>query len=258
MMEEKALELKSRYLGRDLVEELTAPTSEDLILTRPIRGGGTVAYVPGPNFIRKLNECFGFLWSYEVPVSHEKNGQIVGKGRLTVHVPVPRRKVIKRYIEDGRQVEEESVEYEILGVVKEQFGSSEIKKYSKTEYAKDREGRQIKDTDGQPVFKHKAGDVIDLGDDYKGMGTDAMKKCATQLGIFLDVYEKRAGEEEGGGVSKGQLETFLWRAEQAGLNKEQAEKWGEEQVGKPISHWAPLDAMRLIPALIDMAKEKKE
>lgn len=238
-MEEKALDkLKSRYLGEDLVEALTSTTPDDIIQTRPIRGGGSVAYVPGSHFIRKLNECFGFLWSYEVPESREENGQIVGKGRLTVHVPVPKRRIIKRYVEDGKQVEEEVVDYDILGVVKEQFGSSELKRYSSASGS-----------------KHKAGDVIDLGDDYKGMGTDAMKKCATQLGIFLDVYESRAAKEEGG-VSGAQLDTFYWRAEKAGMDKEAANKWGEDRIGKPITSWNPLDAMRLIPELIDLAKEK--
>jgi len=238
MEEDKALEqrkvaLRSKYLGEDLVQELTASTPQEIIATRPIRGGGKVPYVPGPHFIRKLNDCFGFLWSYEVPESFELNGQIVGRGRLTVNVPHIKKKIIKRFVEDGKTIEEETVEYEMLSVVKEQFGSSEIKKYAKTD------------------TKHKAGDVIDLGDDYKGMGTDAMKKCATGLGIFLDVYESRAGEEEGV-VTQQQWTVFYMRAEQAGMDKEAAEKWGVEEVGKPMSQWNPLELMELIPKLIDM------
>lgn len=249
MMEEqkdqsKALQsLSTRYLGVELVEALNAPTPKDLIKPRPIRGGGTVSYVEGSNFIRKLNECFGYLWSYEVPEAHELNGQIFGRGRLTVHIPVPKKKTIKRYVEDGRTVEEESVEYEKWNIVKEQFGSSEVKRYSSD--GKDKKGN----------LTHRAGDPIDLGDDYKGMGTDAMKKAATQFGVFLDVYESRAEEE--GVATSAQLDVFYWRAKEAGMEKEEAEKWGVEQVGKPIKEWEPLDAMGLIPPLIDLAEEKK-
>jgi len=242
-MAEKELELSSRYLGEAIVSQLTAPTPDEIIAERPIRGGGNVKYVAGPHFIRKLNECFGYLWSYEVPNSFELNGQIVSRGKLTVHVPIPKKTVTKKYIEDGKEIEEKSVEYDILGIVKEQFGSSEIKKYSS-------EGR-----DKRGNLTHKVGDYIDLGDDYKGAGTDAMKKCATQFGVFLDVYESRERVEEGA-VTKAQLDVFYWRAKEAGMEKEEAEKWGEEQSGKPIGEWAPLDAMGLIPALIDLKKER--
>jgi len=230
-------QLKTKYLGEDLANFLTEPTPEEIIAERPIRGGGRVKYVAGPHFIRKLNDCFGFLWSYEVPESFEKDGQIVGRGRLTVHVPHLKRRTIRRYIENGRDIEEVSDEYEMLSIEKEQFGSSEIKRYA------------------HDSGTHKQGSVIDLGDDYKGMGTDAFKKCATELGVFLDVYESRAAGEEG--ISKQQLNVFYMRAEQAGMDKEAAEKWGEEQIGKPMSKWTDMEIMELIPKLLDM-EEKKE
>lgn len=252
----KALELRSRYIGKELAEELTTPTPKELVKTRPIRGGGRAAYVAGPHFIRKLNDCFGFLWSYAVPESFELNGQIVGKGKLTVHVPVPGKKTIKRYMEGGKAVEEESVEYSWKDIVKEQFGSSEVKKYASTEFARDKKGNLLMEK-GEAIVKHKAGDVIDLGDDYKSMSTDAMKKCSTELGIFLDVYESRAEQEEGGLATKAQLDVVYWRAKEAGMEKEDAERWGEEQVGKPIKEWEPLDAMGLVPKLIDL-KEMNE
>jgi len=246
-LEKRRVELKTKYLGEDLAEELTKPTPDEVISERPVRGGGMVKYVAGPHFIRKLNDCFGFLWSYEVPSSFELNGQIVGKGRLTVHIPHVKKRIVKKYLEEGREVEEVTEDFEMLNIVKEQFGSSEVKKYSQDT------------TDKRGNVTHHKGDVIDLGDDHKGMGTDAMKKCATGFGIFLDVYESRAGEEEGV-VTKQQLNVFYMRAEQAGMDKEKAEKWGEEEVGKPMVQWNPLECMELIPKLIDIAegKEKEE
>jgi hypothetical protein len=243
-LQKASTELSSRYLGKELVDRLSEPTPEDIIDERPVRGGGMVKYVAGSHFVRKLNECFGYLWSYEVPQTFELNGQIVARGRLTVHIPVPKKTTIRKYIEDGKEVEEKTIEYEMHNIVKEQFGSSEIKRY-----ATDVRGKKGEVT-------HRAGDVIDLGDDYKGAGTDAMKKCATQLGVFLDVYEAREKVEEGV-VTKEQLDVFYWRAEEAGMTREEAEKWGEEQIGKPMKEWDPLDAMGLIPKLIDL-KEKKE
>lgn len=237
--EEKARELRTQYLGSDLVELLTAETPKEIIDERPARGGTMVKYVAGHHFIRKLNDCFGFFWNYEVPHSFELNGQIVAKGELSVTIPG---RTITRKLAGGL---EESIKFDAYTIKKTQFGSSEIKRYSK-----DVQGK------GGKVL-HKAGDIIDLGDDYKGAATDAMKKCSTLFGIFLDVYAARGAEEEGVVTGK-QLEVFYWRAEKAGMTKEQADKWGEEQLEKPIKDWDPLDAMGLIPKLMDMAEAKEK
>lgn len=258
MEESQALEaLRTKYLSKELVEQLTSETPSELIEHRQIRGGGMVAYVPGPRFIRKLNDCFSFLWSFEAPQTVREGEQIVAKGRLTAHIPMLKRRITKKYLEGGREVVEESQEFEILNIVKEQSGSSEVKRWTKTEYMKDKKGVAQKDDKGQFLFKHKAGDIIDLGDDYKGAQTDSMKKCATHFGIFLDVYEKRESTEEGG-LTKDQLEVFYWRAEEAGMDNEQADGWGETQLGKPKAQWDGLDVMSLIPPLIDLAEEIKK
>lgn len=254
--EEKARELRDKYLGGDLAGMLTQETPEELIDSRQARGGSMVRYVAGHHFIIRLNECFGFLWGYDVPEQFELNGQIVAKGQLTVSVPVVKKKTTRRFIEDGKQIEEESVEYERWDIKKTQFGSSEIKRYSKDDPQRDKQGNVVKDRQGQPLYKHRAGDVIDLGDDYKGAGTDAMKKCATQFGMFLDVYASRASEEEGG-VSKEQYKVFYWRAEEAGMNEEQANKWASEKLEKPFKDIDQLEVMGLIPALMDLKKEKE-
>lgn len=38
---------------------------------------------------------------------------------------------------------------------------------------------------GQRINKNKQGEVIDLGDDFKGAASDAEKKCAAQIGVGL-------------------------------------------------------------------------
>jgi len=246
--EEKARELRLRYLqkfaglteqeSRDLVEVLTASTPKEWIKERPARGGTVVPYVPGPYFIQRFNDAFGFLWSYEVPEYFEKDGQIVTKGRWSLNIPG---RTIMRKLPDGT---EETIKFEGLQIVKEQFGSSEVKRYAKDE------------TDRKTgAVKHKKGDVIDLGDDYKGAGTDAMKKCGTQLGMFLDVYGPRESAEEA--AIREQFETLYWRGEQAGMTKDETDAWAEKELGKPLSEADELEVMGLVPKLIEMAKEKK-
>lgn len=38
---------------------------------------------------------------------------------------------------------------------------------------------------GQPVKRRKSGDIVDLGDEFKGAVSDALKKAAQQLGVGL-------------------------------------------------------------------------
>ena len=235
--EDKAKELRNKYLGEDLVNSLTTPTPEEYIEERQARGGSMVKYVPGHYFIQRLNECFGFLWSYDITHNFELNGQIVVKGELSV--TLPGRTMTKEFPDGSKEI----VKFEPFTIKKTQFGSSEVKKYAK----------DIKDKKGN--IKYKAGDIIDLGDDYKGAATDAMKKCATQFGIFLDVYSLR-GQEEEGVASKAQFEVLYMRGQEAGMTDEETDKWAEVQIGKPKKDWDPLDVMGLIPQLMDMAKEK--
>lgn len=246
--EEKAKELRikffQRYIGlteqesKDLVEVLTESTPKDWIKTRPARGGATVQYIPGSYFIRKFNDAFGFLWSYEAPHQFEQDGQIVVKGRWSLQIPG--RTMITKY-PDGR---EETLRFDGFGIVKEQFGSSEIKRYA----------RDI--PDGHGGMRYKKGDIIDLGDDYKGAATDAMKKCGTQLGIFADIYRPREVGEEAA-PSDTQLGAFYLRAERAGKSKEDADKWAEEELSKPIGKASQQEVLGLTSDLIKMGRGKK-
>lgn len=246
--EGKAAELRikffQKYIGlteeesKDLVEVLTEPTPKDWIKERPARGGAMVQYIPGSYFIRKFNDAFGFLWSYEAPDHFENNGQIVVKGRWSLQIPG--RTMFTRY-PDGR---EETLRFDGFQIVKEQFGSSEIKRYAKDV------------SDGHGGIRYQKGDVIDLGDDYKGAATDAMKKCGTQLGMFADIYRPREIGEEAT-PSDVQLGAFYLRAERAGKDKEEAEKWAEGQLGKLLEKASQQEILGLTADLIKMGKERK-
>lgn len=126
-----------------MILEQRTPT--DAIRYRQGRGGGKdLAYVSHAWVTRVLNEAFGFRWSWDVTDTmimpdlldpHE----VIVRGRLTVTTP------------DGGTV------------VKEQFGSTDVKRY-------------------------KNGGVISLGDDLKAASSDALKKAASLLGVALDLY----------------------------------------------------------------------
>jgi len=247
--EEQAREYRLKYLqkfmglseeeSRDLVSVLTAPTPKEWLKERPIRGGRMVKYVPGNRFIERFNDAFGFLWSYEIPDHFIDDNQIVVKGRWSLQIPG---RTITRKRPDGT---EETVRFDGFSIIKEQFGSSEVKRYAK----------DIKDKSG--AVKYRKGDVIDLGDDYKGAGTDAMKKCGTQLGMFLDVYGPREESEEAA-PTETQVGAFYKRASDIGKDKEEADRWAEEQLGKKISEASQQELLGLVADLISMAKKEKK
>lgn len=57
-------------------------------------------------------------------------------------------------------------------IVKEQFGRCEVK------------------------FKKGTKDFLDFGNDVKGAASDALKKCASEFGLFRDIYHKDDFEEK--------------------------------------------------------------
>jgi hypothetical protein len=258
--------LREEYLGSVRVKVLTQKTDESLIQSRPGRGGGTFDYVEGSDFIVRANDSFGFLWSMEYPQSFvinnelkskdgekigEEASQIVTRGRMTVHVPVPLKKTTKEYDEDGRHVKETLVEFQILNLVKEQYGSSEIKRYEKDVKRTDRKTGLITTT-------HHKGDMVDLGDDYKGGGTDAFKKCCTSFGMFLDIYstreKKQAEGHEDGKASSKQMALLYEVGEEAGMDEAKVQEWASKELDKTFEELDELDIITLIPKLRGLKK----
>ncbi len=251
---EKIKELSQAYLGKDRVDLLTSSTPKEWKKTRPIRGGGNVEYVPGPRFIQRANDAFGFLWSFEMPEATEKiPGQLVGKGRLTVHVPVVKKRTVRTYSEDGKQVREVSEEFEEWKIVKEQYGGVDIKTWTDDKPAKDRKGNPLQDSEHHLIYEHRKGSAIDVGDDYKSVSTEAFKKCCTGFGMFLDVYGARDDEVEGG-ADEVQYEVLFMRGQQAGMDETQTKEWAVKELGKALSEADEMEIMSLIPKLVAIKK----
>jgi recombination DNA repair RAD52 pathway protein len=123
---------------------LVAKTPTHFVKTRKGRGGKEFRYVTGAYVQDRLNQVFGWGWSFEVK-DHGKspsNRSVWVLGRLTVLDPQTK---------------------QVL-VTKEQFGSADIKV---------EKGTTIE---------------VDYADDMKAASTDALKKCASLLGVAADIY----------------------------------------------------------------------
>ncbi len=124
-------------------------TPKHQIKKRKAKGGGTWDYINGAYCIKMLNMVFAFNWDFNI-VDKQFDLDI---GQCFV--------LGRLTVRVGDTV-----------INKEQFGRSDIKFRTAWE-------NNQKVTTKQP---------LDIGNDLKAASTDAMKKCATQLGFFSDVY----------------------------------------------------------------------
>jgi hypothetical protein len=224
--------VKSR---QDAIERLVSgKTPEDKVYEKPGRGKGKQRYVPGFWFVSEMNDIFGHLWSQEVreyKMDFDK-GQIVAL--IRVSVKKPGMTVIETF-PDGRRVE---TRFDEMVVIKDQFGSSELKKFS--------EGKN-------------AGKYMDLGDDCKSAATDGMKKCCSLLGICRDVYEPREIVDELAGLDEVdvKIRPVTLRLEKYGMNwtKEQTIEWIEKALGKSLDKVYESDIVTTLPKLMKEIKK---
>jgi len=199
---------------------INSPTPAEVLQIRKGRGGLEYVYVKTSWVIAKLNEIFGLGWDFEI----------------LEQTPVEIAVKLKQIIVKGKLTAKDKFGRTIS---KTQFGSAEVK------FLK-----------GCPRdIEH----IVDIADDYKAAASDALKKCASMLGIALDVYSgeftpddvkegkpenivdtdvikhEKPEEEWKFAISNKQLK-FLWSlAKQKGLDEESVHKiikdaWGYESV----------------------------
>jgi hypothetical protein len=146
--------LNTRQLGL-----ITSKTPAKYLKERPAKGGGKWTYVTGGYIKKVLNLMFGWDWDFRI-VEHKFDlqiGQAYVLGELKCRITR----------QDGTVKE----------VVKMQFGRVDIK--FKNEWVPDGKGGTRKQQTDQP---------LDIGNDLKAASTDALKKCASELGIASDIY----------------------------------------------------------------------
>ena len=241
MDKEKNLQLKSRYLDKEVVELLNSTTPREWVDTRPVRGGKKDArFVSSPKYNEVMNIAFGYLWSQEVLKLERVDNDVVATVRITVEIPGY---TIVKELPDGTR---ETIVRASVKIIKEQCGGTEIKKWAKT---------KIDPATG--ITEHKAGDVIDLGDDYKAAVTDAKKKCISELGIFADIYSD-SDRTDGKGPTRSNLESLYNASKLAGMDEDKTNAWVTEITGKKLEDCEPVEVMGLLPKLRKLAEALKE
>jgi hypothetical protein len=124
-------------------------------------------------------------------------------------------------------------------VVKTQFGSSRITR------------------------ARESGEPLNLGDDYKSATTDAIKKCASLLGVGLHLYSEnghrsserpktgRSGSGDGNGrLSSRQFKYIMRLADEAGRSKEELDQEAIQMFGSAVQFLSKADASSYIDHLL--------
>jgi hypothetical protein len=152
-------------LNEKQLERLLQKTPKQYVKERPAKGGGKWEYVTG-GYIRKvLNLMFGWDWDFEIISEMIQGKEAIVKGRLTCR-------------SNGKTI------------TKMQYGNKDI--VFKTE--------KVFNSDGTPKMIEKYGkqvqetkptdEPLSLGNDLKAAATDCLKKCAAEIGIAADIYNK--------------------------------------------------------------------
>ena len=142
-------------LNKNQLSLLLRKTPPQFIKKRPAKGGGTWDYVSGGYVKKCLNLMFGWDWSFEIIDEKILYGEAIVKGKLTCR-------------SNGREI------------IKMQFGNKDIvfKKQTDAEVSKGLERIPLS-----------------IGNDLKSAATDCLKKCAAEIGIAADIYNKEEFKE---------------------------------------------------------------
>lgn len=135
-------------LNSKQLQHILKKTPDQFVKKRPAKGGGQWSYVTGGYIKKCLNLMFGWDWDFEIMSEQILHGEVVVKGRLTCRT-------------NGKQI------------VKMQYGNKDIM------YKKQSAEEIQKGLDRMP---------LSIGNDLKAASTDALKKCAAEIGIAADVY----------------------------------------------------------------------
>lgn len=143
------------FFNKWQLDVLKRPTPRELIRQRDGKGGTKFLYVPAPFVIGMLNRLFHGNWDFETEI---------------VHCPIPPKKGIdEEVIVKGRL----TVRNNDVTVVKEQFGQQTIPIANPK-------------PDAAPTAYIQPG--MSVGDALKGAASDALRKCAFELGVCADLY----------------------------------------------------------------------
>lgn len=147
------------WVSERQVLALVNKTNPKYILKRKGRGGGEWSYAPGWYFIKALNFSFGWNWDYEV----------VQEPTVMEVISLISAKIDQLWVTGKLTVKDNAGH----SITKTQVGRADIK------------------------FMKGTRNPLDIGNDMKAAHTDALKKCASLLGIASDIYGKNESQEAG-------------------------------------------------------------
>ena len=154
-------------LNANQVQKIFNTTNTKYVYKRPAKGGGQWNYVRTSYVRRTLDGIFGFNWDFEIVTPDDVAFQMAA---LTGVVSVRGRLTMRTKDNNG----------DWHTIVREQYGRSEVKWQTVTKNGT--KTRKIDEWSGKPI-------PLDFGNDLKAATSDALKKCAAQLGVAADVYD---------------------------------------------------------------------
>jgi len=137
-------------LNENQLQQILKRTPPQYIKKRPAKGGGQWDYVTGGYVKKCLNIMFGWDWDFEIVEQLVQHGEAIVKGRLTCRT-------------NGK------------AIIKMQFGNKDI---------------MYKKQTNEEIQKGAERIPLSIGNDLKAAATDCLKKCAAEIGIAADIYNK--------------------------------------------------------------------
>lgn len=125
-------------------------TPKKYIHQRPAKGGGIWDYVTGGYIKKCLNLMFGWDWDFEILDEKILYGEAIVKGKLTCRS-------------------------NDKTIIKMQFGNKDI---------------MYRKQNAEEISKGLERIPLSIGNDLKAAATDCLKKCAAEIGISADIYNK--------------------------------------------------------------------
>lgn len=139
---------KENFFNFEQLKKIRHSTPASMVYKRPAKGGGTWKYVKAADVILALNTTFGGFWDFS----------IITDEATALEMAVKTKSVVVR----GRlTITNPSTG---VSVTREQYGRKDV------------------------AFKKGTNEPMDFGNDMKAAASDALKKCASQFGLFNDIY----------------------------------------------------------------------
>lgn len=139
---------KQNFFNLEQLKKIRHKTPPSMIYERPAKGGGKWKYVKSADVVVALNTTFGGFWDFTVITDEATALDIAIKTKSVV-------------VKGKLTITNPSTG---VSVTREQYGRKDV------------------------AFSRGTNQPLDFGNDMKAAASDALKKCASQFGLFNDIY----------------------------------------------------------------------